>query len=80
VLCSLGRPLCFADGMWGFRHSHSGSDRSLGYLLLAMRRRVGDHQTTFSDSLSTGLLGNPYLVSCALRALICPRKEAFARG
>jgi hypothetical protein len=38
--------------MCGFRHCHSESDRSLEYLLLAMRQSVGDHQTPFSDTVS----------------------------
>jgi hypothetical protein len=51
-------------GRWCSRRFHSASDRSLGYILLGMRRSVGDHRAPFSDGLRGGLLGNPYSLDC----------------
>src|SRR3954467_909244 len=44
----LGRPCPLGRGRWGSMHSHSASDRSVGYLFL-MRARVAKHppRTTF---------------------------------
>src|SRR5215218_9101311 len=38
----LGRPCPLGRGRWGPMHSHSASDRSVGYLFL-MRARVAKH-------------------------------------